>query len=221
MNAPAVKAEDLEVLGPFMPLARALGRLAVHLYRGSSIDRVEVEHLGGIAERDTRPLTTEALLGVLSGHTEEDANAVNAPLLAEERGIEVAETRNPHARDFTDLLRVTVVSGDERTRMVGTVLGHRHRAHLLEAWDQRFNLQLEEHLAFFKYRDVPGMIGRVGTVFGDRGINIASAAVGYALEDAQDDCAVMVVTTSAAVPQAVIDELVAQDEFVAGRAVTL
>jgi D-3-phosphoglycerate dehydrogenase / 2-oxoglutarate reductase len=221
VNAPAVKAEDLEVLGPFMPLARDLGRLAVALSPGSSVDRVEVEHLGGIAERDTRPLTTEALLGVLAGHTEEEANAVNAPLLAEERGIELAETRNPHARDFTDLLRVTVVSGGERTRAVGTVLGHRHRPHLLEAWGQRFNLQVERHLALFKYRDVPGMIGRVGTAFGDAGINIASAAVGYTPEGVDADLAVMIVTTSAPVPQAVVDGLVAQDDFVAGRAVNL
>jgi D-3-phosphoglycerate dehydrogenase len=204
-----------------MPLARGLGRVAVALSPGSSVDVVEVEHLGGIAERDTRPLTTEVLLGVLSGHTEEEANAVNAPLLAEERGIEVAETRNPHARDFTDLLRVTVVSGGTRTRVVGTVLGSRHRPHLLEAWEQRFNLQLEPNLAFFKYRDVPGMIGRVGTAFGDAGINIASAAVGYTPEGVEADTAVMVVTTSAPVPQAVVDELLAQDDFVVGRAVTL
>jgi D-3-phosphoglycerate dehydrogenase len=221
VNAPAVKAEDLEVLGRFMPLARGLGRLAVALSSGSSVDCVEVEHLGGIAERDTRPLTTEVLLGVLSGHTEEEANAVNAPLLAEERGIEIAETRNPHARDFTDLLRVTVISGGDRTRVVGTVLGSHHRPHLLEAWDQRFNLQLEQHLAFFKYRDVPGMIGRVGTAFGDAGINIASAAVGYTPEGDDSDSAVMVVTTSGSVPQTVVDDLLAQDEFVEGRAVTL
>ena len=221
VNAPAVKAEDLEVLGPFMPLARNLGRLAATLKQGSSVDRVEVEHLGGIAERDTRPLTTEALLGVLSGHTEEDANTVNAPLLAEERGIEVSETRNPHARDFTDLLRVTVVSGGQSTRVVGTVLGHRNRPHLLEAWGQRFNLQLEPHVAFFKYRDVPGMIGRVGSAFGEAGMNIASAAVGYEPENSDDDCAVMVVTSRDAVPQSVVETLLAQPEFVAGRAVSL
>jgi D-3-phosphoglycerate dehydrogenase len=221
VNAPAVKAEDLEVLGPFMPLARSLGRLAVALSTGSSVDSVEVEHLGGIAERDTRPLTTEVLLGVLAGHTEEEANTVNAPFLAEERGIQTSETRNPHARDFTDLLRVTVVGGGDRTRVVGTVLGSKARPHLLEAWDQRFNLQLEEHLAFFKYRDVPGMIGRVGTAFGDAGVNIASAAVGYTPDGAGDDCAVMILTTSAPVPQEVIEQLLSQDEFVAGRAVSL
>src|SRR5215212_8620601 len=84
VNAPTVRAEDLEVLGPFLPLARHLGRLAIALSDGSSVDGVEVEHLGRIAERDTRPLTTAALLGVLAGHTEEETNEVNAPLLAEE-----------------------------------------------------------------------------------------------------------------------------------------
>src|SRR3954464_9915853 len=221
VNAPAVKLEDLEVLGPFMPLARHLGRLAIALSDGASIDRVEVELLGRIADRDTRPLTTAALLGVLAGHTEEEANEVNAPFLADERGIAIAETRNPHARDFTDLVRVSVVSGGQRTRVVGTVLGHRHRPHLLEAWGQRFNLQIEPNLAIFEYRDVPGMIGRVGTSFGNAGVNIASAAVGYAPESGADDCAVMVVTTSEAVPQAVVDELIGQPDFVAGRAVTL
>ena len=221
VNAPAVKAEDLEVLGPFLPLARHLGRIAIALSEGSSVDGVEVELLGRIAERDTRPLSTAALLGVLAGHTEEEANEVNAPLLAEERGIELVETKSHNARDFTDLVRVTVVSGGARSRVVGTLLGRRHRPHLLEAWSRRFNLQLEPHLALFKYRDVPGMIGRVGTAFGDAQINIASAAVGYAQDDAGDDCAVMVVTTSDPVPASVVDALVAQDEFVAGRAVTL
>jgi D-3-phosphoglycerate dehydrogenase len=221
VNAPAVKAEDLEVLGPFLPLARALGRLGVVLAEGSSVERIEIESLGRIAERDTRPLATSALLGVLSGHTEEEANAVNAPLLAEERGIEVVETTNTHARDFTDLVRVTVKSEGQATRVVGTTLGRLSRPHLLEAWGQRFNVQLEDSLALFRYEDVPGMIGKVGTVFGDHGLNIASAAVGHRQADEGDGEAVMVVTTDQPVPQAVVDEIVALDGFLAGRAVTL
>jgi D-3-phosphoglycerate dehydrogenase len=222
VNVPAVAAEDLEVLGPFLPLARQLGRLAAGLAEGSSVDRIEIEFLGRIAERDTRPLGVAVLVGFLSGHTEEDVNDVNAPGIAAERGIEVAETSSTTARDFTDLLRVTIVSGGRRERVVGTVLGHRHRPHLLEAWGQRFNLQLETHLAIFRYSDVPGMVGRVGTVFGQQGVNISSAAVGHAPDDGdQDGLAVMVVTTDQPVRQGVIDELVAGDGFVAGRAVEL
>ena len=73
-------------------------------------------------------------------------------MLAEERGIELVETTNTHARDFTDLVRVTVTGGGEPTRVVGTTLGRRARPHLLEAWGQRFNVQLEDHIALFRYQ---------------------------------------------------------------------
>ena len=149
------------------------------LAESASVDRVELEYLGRIAERDTRLLTLSVLNGLLAGHTDEEVNLVNAPSLAEQRGIQVSERKEQSARDFTDLVRVTVVAGGERTRVVGTTLGRQHRPHLLEAWGQRFNLQMDEgHLALFHYQDVPGMVGRVGTVFGEHGVNISSAAVG-------------------------------------------
>jgi len=186
------------------------------------VDRLEVEFLGRIAERDTRPLSVAVLLGALAGHTEEDVNEVNAPGIAEERGIELAETKRSTARDFADLVRVSVVSGRERSRVVGTIVGQRNRPHLLEAWGQRFNLQLEHHLAIFRYSDVPGMIGRVGTVFGAHAINIDAAAVGHPPEDrAPEGQAVMVLTTVEAVPQAVIEEIVGSEGFVDGRAINL
>ncbi len=223
VNVPAVAAEDLEALGPFLPLCRQLGRIAAAVAEGSSVDRLEVEYLGHVAERDTRLLTVQTLKGALAGHTEEQVNDVNAAAIAEERGISVAETRQVHARDFTDLVRVSVVSGDTRTRVVGTVFGRRHRPHLLEAWGSRFNVQLEEHLAVFRYRDQPGMIGRVGTSFGEAGINIVSAAVGRHPDDelTEDGEATMVVTTDSPVPQDVVDEIVASEGFIAGRTVSL
>jgi D-3-phosphoglycerate dehydrogenase / 2-oxoglutarate reductase len=221
VNVPAVAAEDMEVLGPFLPLSRSLGRLAMALAEGSSVERIDVELLGRIAERDTRPLAVEALLGVLAGRTEEEINAVNAPAIADERGIELAETKRTQARDYADLLRVTIAAGDQRERVVGTTIGHQHRPHLLEAWGQRFNLQLENHIALFRYRDQPGMIGRVGAAFGRHGLNISAAAVGHVPEDADEGLQVMVVTTHEPVPQRVVDEIVALDGFVAGRSVAL
>ena len=224
VNIPAVSAEDMEVLGPFLPLCRRLGRLAMALAEGSSVERLEVEYLGRIAERDTRLLTIAVLNGLLAGHTEEDVNLVNAPSLAEERGIEVSERKEAVARDFTDLVRLTVVSGGERVRVVGTTLGQRHRPHLLEAWGQRFNLQLDDgHLALFRYSDVPGMVGRVGTCFGRHGVNISSAAVGRQPpeDDGPTDVAVMAVTTDEPVPNLVLEEIVSGDGFLAGRSVSL
>src|SRR5206468_1747489 len=221
VNLPAVAPEDMEFLAPFVPLSRKLGRLAMALAEGSSVDRVEVEFLGRIAERDTRPLGTAVLLGVLQGHTEEEVNAVNAPAIAEERGIEIVETTRTTARDFTDLVRVTIAGDHTRAKVVGTTIGRRARPHLLEAWGQRFNLQFEDHIALFRYEDRPGMIGRVGTVLGAAGVNIDSAAVGHQPENGDTGVAVMVVTTDQQVPQALIDELVASDGFIEGRAVSV
>jgi D-3-phosphoglycerate dehydrogenase len=226
VNVPAISQEDIEALGPFVALCRSLGRIATALAPGSSIDRLHTEFLGRLAERDTRLLSIQVLLGVLRGHTEEDVNEVNAPAMAEERGIELEETKRTGARDYADLIRVTVTSGRERVRVVGTLIGRRNRPHLLEAWDQRFDVQLEEHVTLFRYRDVPGMIGRVGTILGGHGINIVSAAVGRQADDdnGEDDAdrlAAMVITTDSPVPQAVLDEVAAGEGFVAGRTVTL
>jgi D-3-phosphoglycerate dehydrogenase / 2-oxoglutarate reductase len=223
VNAPAIAAEDLEILSPFVPLAKSLGRIAMTLAEGSSVDRVEVELLGRIAERDTRILTTAVLLGILEGRTEEEVNEVNAPSIAEERGIELAETKRTHARDYTDLVRVTVTSGGaEPVRVVGTNIGRRNRPHLLEVWGQRFDLQLEPYLAVFRYEDVPGMIGRVGQAFGARAINISSMAVGRVPEGAEDGGrAVMVVTTGAPVPDDLVAEIAGSEGFLDGRAITL
>ncbi len=216
VNMPAIGAEDLEVLGPFMPLCTALGRFATAMAQGMSIDRVEVELLGRIGDRDARPLSTAVLLGVLRGHTEEELNAVNVHSVAADRGIELVESRRASARDFSDLIRVTVSSAHESERVVGTTLGRRHRPHLLEAWGQRFNLQLEPYVTLLKYRDVPGMIGKLGTCFGHHGLNIELATVGHRPDDDDDPIepdqveAVMAVTTDQPVHLGVLDEIVAR-----------
>jgi D-3-phosphoglycerate dehydrogenase / 2-oxoglutarate reductase len=224
VNVPSIPSEDMEILGPFVYLCRALGRLAVGLAAGSSIDRLEAEFLGRIAERDTRLLAIEALLGALRGHTEEDVNEVNAPAMADERGIELVESKRTSARDYTDLVRVTVTSGADSVRVAGTLHGRRHRPHLIEAWGQRFDMQLEGQLTLFRYRDVPGMIGRVGTIFGAHGINIVSAAVGRQPDEDGGErraVAAMVITTDAPVPPEVIAEVVTGEGFEDGRTVPL
>jgi D-3-phosphoglycerate dehydrogenase len=220
VNVPAIGAEDLEAVGPFLGLCTSLGRIAGALAPGTSVDALEVEFLGRIADRDSRLLTIQAVKGLLAGHTEEPVNDVNALTLAHERGITVSERNSAEARDFTDLVRVRLRSGTEVNRVVGTVLGRRNRPHLLEAWGSRFNVQLEQHLAVFRYRDQPGMLGRVGTALGAAGVNIVSAAVGHRPTGGEDE-AVMVVTTDTPVPHGVLDGLLAEDDFFAARAVSL
>jgi D-3-phosphoglycerate dehydrogenase len=219
VNIPAIAAEDRDVLGPFVPLVERLGRLVSGLAPG--VERIEVEYFGRIAERDTRLLTLAALQSILTGHCDEDVNLVNAPALAEERGIHVSQRTEAVARDFTDLARITVVCGQERYRVAGTTLGRRNRPHLLEAWGQRFNLQLDKgaHLALFRYPNRPGMLGRVGSVLGEHGINISSATQGVQRTD--DDRNVVIVVTDGDIPGDVMDELLAEAGLLDGRTVQI
>ena len=120
VNIPSVGAEDLEVLGPYVPLAASLGRLALELARGEP-SQISLEYHGELAEYDTRLLTVAALNGAFRGRVDQPVNYVNAPLIAAERGIEVVEERRRASRDFTNLI---AVGGRRRPRR-----GHddRHR----------------------------------------------------------------------------------------------
>jgi D-3-phosphoglycerate dehydrogenase / 2-oxoglutarate reductase len=221
VNIPAIPEEDLDALAPFIPLSRALGKIAAALAESSAVDSVQTEFLGGIAHRDTRLLGLNVLLGVLETGGAENLTEVNAPALAQQRGIETGELKQTETRDYTDLIRVSVSSGGESVSVVGTVIGNLHRPHLLEAWGQRFQVQLEDVVTLFRYKDVPGMLGRVGTLFGSHDVNIVSSSVGRQAEGEAAGLAAMVITTDVAVPDVVVDEIVASDGFVAGVSVPL
>jgi D-3-phosphoglycerate dehydrogenase / 2-oxoglutarate reductase len=218
VNIPRLSPEDMEQLGPLMPLCTKLGRLGMALGEASSVERIQIRYEGRLSEFDTRLLTISVLNGVLEGHTEEPVNFVNAHTLAEERGIAVAEQKESESEDFTELVRVEIVSDSGAVEVAGTGFGPRQVPHLVSVYGQSFNMEMADHFAFFRYRDQPGMIGRVGDVFGRHGVNIHSAAVG-AEEGAHE--AVMAVTTSAPVPQELIDEITGLDDFHDGRAVNL
>src|SRR5205814_1563430 len=179
VNIPSIEAEDMEVLGPFLPLAAQLGRLAMALAEGSSVERIEAAFLGRIADFDTRLLTLAVIQGALQGRTEEEVNLVNAPSMADERGIVVEEKVVSEAQDFHELIRVTVTAGSLRVAVAGTGIGPGRVPHLVEVQGRRLTVELERFVTVFRYADLPGMIGRVGTIFGRHGINISSAAVGH------------------------------------------
>ena len=213
VNIAAVRPEAMEALAPFVPLCEKLGRLAQGLGDGA-IDRVEVAFHGRIAEHDTRLLGIAVLVGILSGHTEEPVNLVNAPAMAEDRGIELTELKEAASEDFTELIRVRL-GGVE---VAGTGVGPRNVPYLVGVWGHSFYMPFADHLAVFRYADQPGMIGRVGTAFGEHGVNIVSAAVGA---EASGEEAVMAMTTDAPVSEAVIDQIASDTGFFDGRGVDL
>jgi D-3-phosphoglycerate dehydrogenase / 2-oxoglutarate reductase len=217
VNIAAVRPEVMEQLAPFVPLCEKLGRLAQALTDGTP-DRVEVEFRGRLADQDTRILGIAALVGILSGHTEEPVNLVNGPHMAEERGIELTETRDAASEDFTELVVLRVNAGEGSVEVAGTGVGPRNIPYLARVWSEDFYLPFAEHLTIFRYSDRPGMIGRVGTIFGEEGVNIVSAAVGA---ESGGETAVMALTTDAPVNQSTVDRILELDGFAVGRAVSL
>ncbi|HEX7294067.1 MAG TPA: phosphoglycerate dehydrogenase [Solirubrobacterales bacterium] len=217
VNIAAVRPEEMEALAPFVPLCEKLGRLAEGIAEGS-VDRVSAEFRGRLAAHDTRLLGIAVLVGILSGHTEEPVNLVNAPQMAEERGIELVETKDSAAEDFTELITIRLHSGEEEVEVAGTGVGPRNEPYLVSVWGESFYLPFADHIAVFRYADRPGMIGRVGTMFGEEGVNIVSAAVG-ATEDGER--AVMALTTDAPVHDETIAKILELDGFSVGRSVDL
>ena len=202
VNIPAIRAEDMEALGPYVPLAAKLGRLAMEL-AGGRADRVTLAYYGSLSGYDTRLLTVAALNGAFQGRSETLVNYVNAPLIAAERGIEVREERRRASRDFTNLVRVSVRSNGDEVRVAGTTIGKDNRHWLVSALGFELEMELAPLLVFFRYDDLPGVIGRVGTLFGTAGVNIANMAVSRTNRGGK---ALMALSVDSAPPQELVDE---------------
>ena len=203
VNIPVVDQSDLEVLGPFIPLASLLGRIAVELSTGR-LGRITVAAHGPLSEYDTRLLTAAALNGAFHDRVDQVVNVVNATLLAAERGIEVVEERNRVSRDYTNTVEVRVRCDGEETTVSGTTIGPEPRLFLGGALGFGIDVEIAPHMVFVRYDDRPGVIGRVGTMFGDAGVNIANMAVSRTKEGGQ---ALMVFSIDTAATAELVDAL--------------
>jgi D-3-phosphoglycerate dehydrogenase len=202
VNIPVVDAADLEVLGPFIPLAAKLGRLAVELAAGRP-RRIAVAAHGPLSDYDTRLLTVAALNGAFQGRVDQTVNYVNAPVIAAERGIDVAEERFRASRDYMNLVEVRVTDGED-VAVAGTTIGPEHRLFLARALGYAIDIELAPQMVFFRYDDIPGVIGRVGTMFGEAGVNIANMAVSRTKEGGK---ALMALSIDTPAPPELVERL--------------
>jgi D-3-phosphoglycerate dehydrogenase / 2-oxoglutarate reductase len=202
VNIPAIRAEDMEALGPFVPLAAKLGRLAMEL-AGGRAERISLAYYGGLSGYDTRLLTVAALNGAFQGRSDTPVNYVNAPVIAAERGIEVLEERRRASRDFTNLVRVGVHANGDDVRVAGTTIGNDNRHWLVSALGFELEMELAPLLVFFRYDDVPGVIGRVGSLFGEAGVNIANMAVSRTRRGGK---ALMALSLDTPLPEGLVEE---------------
>src|SRR3954471_5521007 len=182
INMPSVTAEEAPRLKPYMELARLLGGMAGQLTAAQgdmgagAIEAIRVEYEGHVAELNRRPLTAASLAGVLAPLLGA-VNMVNAPVVAKERGIEVAETVHERTGDYASLLRVTVVT-DRLTRSVAGTLVGEAKPRLVEIKGIAVEADFAPHMLYVTNEDKPGFIGRFGMVLANAGINIATFHLG-------------------------------------------
>jgi len=190
INMPSVSAEEAPRLRPYMELARLLGSMAGQLTaaREGAITAIRVEYEGHAAQLNHRPLTAAALAGVLAPLMGA-VNMVNAPVLARQRGIEVAETTLERRGEYQTLLRLTVVTDRYEKSVAGTLLAE-NRPRLVEIKGIAVEADFAPHMLYVTNEDKPGFIGRFGMVLADAGINIATLHLGRAAPGGDAICLV-------------------------------
>ncbi len=210
-------AEISEQVRPFVGLAERLGRILTGLAE-APMQALELEYLGRVAEFDTKVLTLAALKGTLAEVVDEPVSYVNAPLIARERGLVVSERRSVESRDYVNLvlLRARTETGD--VTVGGTLVGKRNAERLVSVYDFDVDMAPAEHLAFFLYEDRPGVIGTVGTVLGEAGINIASMEVG---RKEAGGLALMGLAVDSPIPEPALERIVQAVGTKTARSITL
>jgi D-3-phosphoglycerate dehydrogenase / 2-oxoglutarate reductase len=175
LNMPSVTAEEAPRLKPYMKLAQQLGSFAGQLTR-SGLKAVTIEYEGHAAELNTRPLTAVALAGLL-GPLLDSVNMVNAPVIARERNIEVSEIKHSRPSDYQTLIRLTVTTDRQSRDVAGTLFGG-DKPRLVQIKGIAVEAELGRHMLYVTNRDKPGFIGRLGTLLGTEGVNIATFHLG-------------------------------------------
>src|SRR5947208_3871841 len=201
VQAGGVVAEEIR---PGLPLAEKLGRVFTAL-AGGVASRLTVEVLGKIAEFDVSVLQLSALKGAFADVVEEPVTFVNAPLLAAERGVELGIVTSDDSPEFRNLVTVrgTLANGNE-VSVSGTLSGPRHVEKLTEVDGFDIDVVAASHMVFLKYDDRPGVVGIVGRVLGDAGVNIAAMQVSRREAGGE---ALMVLTVDTAIPPAALAEI--------------
>jgi D-3-phosphoglycerate dehydrogenase len=215
LNAPSVDESAYPRIRPYIEVAETAGKIATQLL-DDRVESVEVSYEGEIAEEDVDLVTASALKGVFEP-LEWQVNAVNAPRIAEERGVGVTETRRRQAEDFQSLVTVTVGDGDREVSVCGTLFaGDDPRIVRIDGY--RVDAVPHGHMLIARNEDAPGVIGFVGTVLGENGLNIAGMFNG---REAIGGEALTVYNLDDPVPRDVLEELGADERMIEVRSITL
>ena len=211
VNMPSLSAEEAPRLKPYLTLAEQLGSFAGQLTE-TGLTGVTVAYEGHVAELNTRPLTAVVLQGLLKPLLD-SVNMVNAPVIARERDITVTEVKTEGPTDYQTLIRLTVKTERRERTVAGTLFGGRH-ARVVQIQDIHFEAELGRHMLYVRNQDKPGFIGKLGTILGDSGVNIANFNLGRAQKGGD---AIALVEIDGPCPQPVLDRIHALPDVIQAK----
>lgn len=199
INLPSVDPTIFEAIQPYLLLGERIGSFVSQISDGS-LKKMNIEYQGEILEYATSPMTAAVLKGAVSGLTDEPVSFVNAPIFARDRGVQIEETRTTSNPDYVNLITVNCETTKETTTVVGTVFG-RNDPRLLRIDQFEVKAKLEGDVLICCNKDAPGVVGTMGTLLAENGINIADMALG---RESRGGRAIMVFNVDAPVSEEVL-----------------
>ncbi|MCK8826691.1 phosphoglycerate dehydrogenase [Natroniella acetigena] len=176
LNVPVIKPTEMNLIKPYIKLGEKIGGFYSG-WIGGRIEQVEVIYQGNIAKQDIEPVTTSLLKGLLNPILNENVNLVNASLIARERGIEIIESRSETSNKYSSLITVKIKNNGTTKRISGTIFDEQD-LRIVNIDNYGIDLIPEGSLLVTSHQDQPGIVGKVGTLLGENGINIASMQLG-------------------------------------------
>lgn len=208
VNMAAFNRAELDEMRHYVDLARRLGLLQAQMAAGPIL-KAELVYRGDLARKSTKLLTAAFAAGLLEYRLHESVNLINAELLARERGIQIQESANPHKGDFANLLHTEVFTEKKSLVASATLFGNQY-LRLVQLGPYRMESYLDGVLLVFTHRDVPGLIGYIGTVFGKHNVNIAAMNVGRQQPGGE---AIAVLNLDSPPPDAALQEVKANEKI--------
>ena len=202
VNIPGLRPDMLEKLRPYLNLAETLGNFVGQL-AGGRIEELKITLQGELAQNDTKPIVIAALKGLLSNALQERVNYVNASIEAKERGIRVIETKDTTAEDYTGSLYLSAKGSLGEHSVTGVLLGG-SEVRIIDMDNFPINVPPTKYMLFTLHRDMPGIIGKIGSLLGSFNVNIASMQVGRKIVRGD---AVMVLSIDDPLPEGIITEI--------------
>jgi D-3-phosphoglycerate dehydrogenase len=202
VNMPPISPEEFKKLEPYIQLGEKLGLFLAQI-AGDRIREVRISYDGGLAELNTHLVKNAVLKGILTPALSAQVNLVNAGAIAQQRGVEVAELRSARRATFSNSLGIGLTTEGEPATGLGMV-GLRGTLRILGLNDIDIEAPLRGIILFIRNQDVPGVIGKVGTILGDRKINIATFTLG---RNPQTQQAIGLVNVDNRVPDEVLEEI--------------